>query len=373
MNNIKTTFRLLLTNMKRLKHYILQIIISVMVLLSICSLAGYCISKKLYEEGTAAIVKVAYYLPEDEDEKFNNFGLRIIKELDGTKEVAQLIEVETLEEGYELLEKGEVLYYIIVPEMFFSGIMDSTNPELTVLFRDNTGIGSYISNELFLSYARYLGMAQSGVYSALDTLREYDYPASDISDAQGNVNMTFLDRSLNKDSYLEKADATEAGSFTLIQRYLASALMISLFFVSFVIMPYLQGINKGIRTKLNTLSTGHFHIFVANFLSCIPALYIAFVPCYVALSIICKTFNPLGLITILPAIFVISLTINIISSICQNEFTSNMTILAVTLITAYIGGGILPQAMLPNGIQEISSYIPGNYLITTIASAIFGA
>lgn len=372
MNSTQITFRLFLANLKRLKHYLLQISISIMVLLSICSLAGYVIAHTLYKEGTASIVKVAYYLPEDDDYKYNNYGVNIIKDLEGTQEVAELIQVDDIQDGYELLERGEVLYYIIVPESFFSGIMDSTNPELTILFRDNNGIGSYLANELFLAYARYLGMAQSGVYSALDTLRAYEYPSEVISDAQQNVNMTFLDRALNKDNYLEKLDATSEGSFSLMQHYLASALMLSLFFVSFVIMPYLQGVNSGMRTKLSTFGAGQFHIFIANFLSCIPGLYLAFIPCYIVLSIICKTFNPMGLLTILPAILVISLIVNIISSTCQNEFTSNMVILIVTLILAYIGGGILPQAMLPEAIQDISAYLPGKYLITTIATSLFG-
>lgn len=373
MTSTHITFRLFLTNLKRLKSYIVQIILSIVIILAICLGAGYLISKYLYKEGTSTIVKVAYYLPDDADAKFNEFGLRMITGLEGTKEVAELIQVDTIDEGYELLEKGDVIYYIIVPEMFFSGIMDSTNPELTILFRDNSNIGSYITNELFMAYARYLGTAQAGVYSALDTLRTFDYPAETISNAQDYVNITFLDRSLNKDNYLNKQDATSENGFTLLQHYTASALMISLFFVFFVIMPYLQGIKKGTKLKLSTFGINEFHIFMANFLSCIPALYIAFIPCYISLSILYKTFNPLGLFIIVPAILIISLIVNIISSICKNEFTSNMIILVITLIIAYVGGGILPQAMLPNAIRDLSSLLPGEHLIKLISTALFGA
>ena len=243
MNSINIFFKLLKANLKRLKKYILPVLASIMILLLICGGAGIFISNNLYKEGISKTVSIAYYLPQDEDYRFNNFGLNIIKDLEGTKEVVDLIEVTSIEEGYELLENGEVLYYIIVPEMFFSGIMDSTNPELTILFADNSDITSYISNELFTAYARYLGTAQAGVYSALDTLRYHDLSSDTIYDLQNTVNMTFLDRALNKDNYLNKMDATSESGYTLIEHYMAVALMLSLFFVSFVLMPYLQGYN----------------------------------------------------------------------------------------------------------------------------------
>lgn len=372
MYNNKFFLNLTVANLKRLKNYILPIFISIVIILSICAGAGIIISKNIYKAGVSSKVSIAYYLPDDEDKKANNFGLNIIKEMDSTKEVVNLIQVDNVDDGYELLEKGDVLYYIIVPESFFSGIMDSTNPELTILFRDNSQITAYISNELFCSYARYLGVAQAGVYSALDTLRIHETDSDERKSIQKLVNMSYLDRSLNKDAYFDKIEATAEGNHSLLEHYMASAVMLSLFFIAFVMMPYLQGYNKGLITKLNTYKTNSFHIFASNFIASIPAVYVAFVPCFIIISIITKSFNPLGLIWILPSILIISLLINIISSLCNNQFTANMAVLVFTLIIAYVGGGILPQAMLPEAVNEFSTFLPGEYIITNIANSLFG-
>ncbi len=372
MSKFKIFLKLTQANLKRLKNYIFPLLISIIILLVICGGAGFLISKNLYKEGTGNIVSIAYYLPDDEDQKSNNFGLNIIKDLEGTKEVVNLIQVETVEEGYDLLEKGDVIYYIIVPEMFFSGIMDSTNPELTILFRDNSDITAYISNELFGSYARYLGVAQAGVYSALDTLRIHDTDSDERHQIQKMVNIAYLDRSLNKDNYFEKKEATGEGNHSLLEHYMAVALMLSLFFVSFTLMPYLQGYNKGMITKLVTCNINTLHIFITNTIATIPALYVAFIPCFIIISIITETFNLIGLIWIIPSIILISLIINIISSLCKNQFTSNMVVLTFTLIVAYVSGGILPQAMLPDGVKDLSAFLPGEFIINNIANSLFG-
>ncbi len=368
----KLFFHLTCTGMKRLKNYIPHILISVAIILSICGSVGVLISKYIYREESLTRVNIAYYLPDDEDLASNSFGLNIIKDMDGTKEIINLIQVNTIDEGYNLLEKGDVLYYIIVPENFFSGIMDSTNPELTILFRDNSHITAYISNELFCSYARYLCIAQSGVYSAINTMRNHDITTMERQAVQRLVNMTYLDRSLNKDSYIIKEEATTVGSHSLKEHYLASAVMLTLFFISFVMFPCLQGYNKGVKTKLRSYNVTSFHIFLSNFIITIPALYIAYIPCFLIIAFLSGNIYLPGLLLIIPALILISLIINMVSSICSNQFTSDMAILTLTLIIAYAGGGILPNAMLPDAIKSFSSFLPGEYILTNIANSLFG-
>ena len=46
--------------------------------------------------------------------------------------------------------------------------------------------------------------------------------------------------------------------------------------------------------------------------------------------------------------------------------------LFTAIAIAYIGGGILPHAMLPRIIQNISTYLPGQYLISNLAHSLFG-
>lgn len=364
--------RLISTDIKRLKKYLFQIIISVILLLTVCAAAGIIISKNVYKEESFQTIRLAYYLPDDDDKKYNRLAIGMLEKMRSMQETAELIQVTSIEEGRQMLERGDILYLIIVPEQFFSGIMDSTNPKLDIIVWDNSTITSYIANELFLSYAGYLGIAQAGIYSALDTVRAHEFDDNRIYEIQDRVNLIYLDRSLNKDGYIRTLDATSEGSSTLMQHYMASALMLSLFFMAFVLMPLLQGCNAGIYKKLSSYGINRFHIFFSRLTCTYLAVYAAYIPCFAGISIYNKSMNIAGLITAIPAIILIAAIIALISMLSKNVFSGNMITLITALVTAYIGGGLLPSALLPSAIQQLSNILPGSYIIRCLAQALFG-
>lgn len=370
----KTTmfFNLICANLKRLRHYIAPVLASVIILLSVCAAAGMIISKNIYKEQTFTTISLAYYLPEDDDKKYNLLALGMLEEMRSMQETAELIQVSDIEDGYRMLESGDVLFFIIVPDNFFSGIMDSTNPPLDIVVRDNSSVSSYVANELFLSYGRYLSIAQAGIYSALDTVRSHELDSEQIYNIQDKVNLIYLDRALNKDGYIETKDATDEGNLSLQQHYIAVAIMLTLFFTSFMIAPLIQKYNPGMNLQIKVHNLGIFHIFLSNFISTICILYIAYVPCWAAVSLWQRSRYPAGLLTVVPCILLIALFINIINALCSSTIVNHMILLVFTLGIAYIGGGILPSAMLPEIIQRLSAHMPGAYMISAIGHSIFG-
>lgn len=372
MKSKRVLGRLIITDLKRLKNYIASILIATLIIATICGVAGSVIAKHIYKTGTKDIIGIGYYLPEDGKEDMNNMGINMLKDMESMKTTANLIQVNSPEEGYELLEKEDILYLILVPEKFISSIMNGTNTPLEIIVWDNSSISSYIANEMFMSYAKYLGLAQSSVYSTIDAAYNHNLTKEERNTIRTTVNLTFLDRSLNKDSFFEVIDSTGEGNASLLQHYLAAAIMLSLFFMSFVLMPHLQGYNNAIITKLDTLGLNRFHIFISNWISSTAGIYLSFIPCFIGISIIFKSFNPLGLVTILPAICAIGCIVSIIASLAKNIFAANMSMLLLGIAIAYVGGGIIPSAMLPNIVQHLSDVMPGKYIISNIATALYG-
>lgn len=372
MSRFQLFTKLIISDIKRLKKYILKVLISVTILLTLCGIAGLVISKNIYEEKTYEQIAIAYYIPDDADKKFNNLGAGMLQNTESVKDTAVLTEVATVEEGMKLIESGEVMYFIVIPDNFFSGIMDGTNPKVQVIVKENSTIAAYISNELFFSYASYLGIAQSAIYSALDTMYAHDYPDDVFYKTNDKINIIFLERALGKDSYIEEIDTTNEGDYTLLEHYMASATIICLFFMSFIMMTQLFGYKKGLLDLLNKNGINKAHIFVSKFIYMSIALYAAYIPCHIIMGLLFKKFNFLGFIKIIPVVIIIALIIALISSICNNVFSANMIILLTTIIIMYIGGGILPSALLPSAVQGISSFLPGKYLIKLTTLALFG-
>ncbi len=372
MNKSRFLGRLIFADLKRLKNYIASILIATVIIGTICGIAGYLVSKNIYKQGTKEIIGIGYYLPEDGKEEMNNMGIGMLQNMESMKTTATLIQVDTIEEGYELLKKEEILYFIIVPEKFISSIMNGTNTPLEIIVWDNSTITSYIANEMFMSYAKYLGLAQSAVYSTIDAAYNHDLTKEERNPIRTTVNLTFLDRSLNKDSFFDVIDSSNEGKANLLQHYLASAVMLSLIFMSFVLMPHLQGYNRSMQTKLSTLGIGQLQLFISGWISSVAGLYLSFIPCFIGVSIITKVFNPIGLITVFPAILIIGGIISAVAKLSKSIFSANMTMLILGIFLAYVGGGIIPSAMLPSIVQKLSSLMPGKYLITNIAASLFG-
>lgn len=368
---------LIRTDLRRLKYYIAPILISVGILLCACTAAGVFISKNVYREQTFDTIKLAYYLPDDDDKRYNMLALGMLEKMKSMQETAELIQVDSRETGYRLLEQNDVLFLIVVPDNFFSGIMDSTNPPLDIIVKNRASISSYVANELFLSYAGYLGTAQAGIYSALDTARAHELTPEQVAAVQDRVNLIYLDRSLNKDHYIKTEDATAEGQYTLLQHYIASALMLSLFITGFILTPLIGRRGRGVTCQFVSYKIKSCHVFISSLICAICALYLAYLPCFLGISLwqfIAERqdiYAP-GLIMVLPAVFIIAFIITGIHMLCENQIVSNLTILIITLGITYIGGGILPPALLPAALRQLSPFLPGEHIMAIIGHSLFG-
>lgn len=371
MSKFNLLKHLIFSDLKRLRVYIPKLLIAVSILLAILGGAGKIISNNIYEKKSFTKIKIAYYLPDDTDKKYNNWGVSMLQDTESINSVATLIEVNSIEEANKLINSGDAMYFIVVPDNFFSGIMDGTNPPIKIIVKDNSSIEAYISNEVFFSFATYLGVAQAAVYSASDTMLSHNFTDAQYLTTTNTVNLVFLERALGKDSYITVADTTKEGNYTLLEHYMGTATILSLFFMAFILMPFLLGYNKGMVLSLSTYKINNFHIFISRMICTNIALFITYIPCNIILGLIFKKLNPLGIITVIPGIFIISFIISIICSLCKNIFSANMIVLFVAILIMYIGGGILPLALLPASIQSISNYLPGCLLLKLFTNSLF--
>ena len=358
-------------NIKRLTHYLPHLLVSVLLLLLVTGAAGFYMSGHLYKENLFSAVSIGYYLPEEDNADWTSLGLGMLEDLEGMQETVQLRQVTSVDEGYRLLEQREILFLIIVPENFFSGIMDSTNLPLDIVVYDNSSFSSYVITELFMSYAGLLGTAQAGIYSGLDTMRAHNYDSDQVRQINNRVNLVLLDRVLNKGNYIETIHAENAGGLSLPEHYVVFAVLLSLCFTAFILIPYLQGTGRGIKEYMQLFRMNTTHIWIANIISTLLALYIAFLPCYISVSIWSKQINPMGLLLVFPVIFAIAFLISGIATFSRSTFSANMCVLFIVLVLAYCGGGLLPDALLPKVIQTISPYLPGHYAMQFLGRALF--
>lgn len=359
-------------NLKRLTKYLPHLIISVLILLAICMTAGMVIAENIYEDGERQPVSVAYYLPDDEDSDYARLAISMLEGTNSMQEAVELTRVYKIEDGYSMLENTTALYFLIIPNDFVHGILYGANTPLEIITNDSTSANSFITNELFLSYGTYLGIAQAAVYSVLDVTRAAGYSDSEVSNIQNAVNMTFLDRSLNKAEYIDNKAATLEGGYTVKQHYLSCAVMLVLFFTGFVMMPFMKNYSNGMLMRLEIAKINKFHLLLQNLMCMFIATMIAYLPCHFIIGIQEKNINTTDIPYLLIAAFGVSLITAIIGTFGTQEFACNMMLFTATLLLAYIGGGIIPDALLPKAVSHISGYLPGKYIINALSHSLFG-
>ncbi|MBQ9199597.1 MAG: ABC transporter permease [Lachnospiraceae bacterium] len=372
MSRTQLFHNLIRANIKRLFRYIPSLLIAMFFMLALIMSAGSYLSKKIYKSENYETAKIAYFLDRDGDERYINLAIDYLSTMKSMRETANIIEVESVDEGYRLLNEKEVLFFIYLPAGFYNGIMTGHNPTINLVVRDTTTIAAYISNELFLSLAKYLAVAQAGIYSALDTAWAHEMSDDDVLKINNLSNKIFFKKVLDKDAVINVVEATSEGSYSLKKHYEAVAIMLSLLFMAFILIPYIQNYCDGTSRKLSIMKISKLHIFASNFLCVFISVYIAYIPCYLVVSILNKHFNSNGLITAFLSVLIIAIIISIIGSLSKSVFSGNLIILFTAIAIAYIGGGILPHAMLPRVIQNISAYMPGQYIISNLAHSLFG-
>lgn len=365
-------FFLTKANLKRLTKYLPHLIISVFILLAICTTAGLVIAENIYKDTVRQPVPVAYYLTEDEDSDYAKLAIGMLESTSSMQEAVELTRVYEINDGYSMLENNDALYFLIIPEHFVYGILYGTNTPLEIITNDSSSANSFITNELFLSYGTYLGVAQAAVYSALDSSRAAGYSDEAVSSIQNAVNMTFLDRSLNKAQYMDSKTATLEGGYTIRQHYLSCAVMLVLFFAGFVMMPFMKNYSNGMRIRLEIAKINKFHLLLQNLMCMLIATLIAYIPCHLVIGIQEKNINTEHITYIFIAALGISFITAIIGTFGTQEFTCNMMLFTITLLLAYIGGGIIPDALLPKAVSHISDYLPGKYIINALSHSLFG-
>ena len=369
MSTFAQLCRLTKANIKRLLIKLPGVITVAVFLLVSLSAAAIVVSDNLYKPENMDKINVAFYMPDSNINAYSSVGYDLITNMQSLSNTAELIEVDSEEAGKDMLSKGLVSYLIVIPESFFGGFMTEG---IQVFFNASTSIMTYITNDLFMAFARYYTTAQTGIFTAIDDA-ELNSLSDDIrSRLISLINFTFLDRALNKDAYTAVHSATDVGVHSLEQHYIGVALLLSVAFTAFLMIPVLQNPNRGIRTKLTVFKIGKWSLFLSNTASLLPVFSLAFIPCLIAGQIYYKTFTPLAIVYALPVMCILALITSAFSTVTDSVLAAELGFLTVILVLCYAGGGILPEGMLPKAVRSISHILPGDFMIRSMTLALFG-
>ncbi len=363
---------LTVANGKRLLKQFPAIAAVTVLLLVFLFFSGSFIADHIYKEKSREPFGVAVYIPETEDLGYNELIMTMLQNTGTVKETMKLYQVSSLEEGNRMLSEKQVSYFIMIPEGFFHGLVSNELPPIEVAVQDKTSVLSYIANEVFMSYARYLSVDLAASYAVNEGAKILSLSDDERHSLLNTTDYAYLDRALAKDSYLEVLPATSEGAFSLKQHYTGVAFLLAVACAGFFLIPLLFAVRGGVSKKLAVSGVKRGLIFCSDSMVSFFAYLLLLLPGCLVIQIISRSFSIPKLALLLPTALILAVLTAVVTGISGSPFSAGLLYFVLIMLLLYIGGGVFPLALLPKAVTFLSGYLPGEALIRWCCTALFG-
>ena len=369
--------RLLITDFKRIKKLIAPLLCTTLFFSIIIILCVIFANKILYKDNSVSIVKVG--LVADTESGYMQKAYSLVSEMDSYKQTCEFVEVSSRDEGLYFLKNGEINALIIIPDDLLNSIMYGGDNPIEVVYNPDGSLETYTINEVFISTSSMLATTQAAtttIYSIAKSMGLSDEALKSLSDEADQMYFNYI---LSRTDIFEKEELNVTGAYTGEQFFLSTGLLIMMFFCGIVFLFFVKGNNNTYILKLKSNGINRFQIMLSQFFNIIFSLYIIYLIFYFAVLFVCtllKTeimiFRPAALISIIPALVFIALIVLVSGYLPAGYTGSCMILFFTTLVLAYIGGGIIPERLLPEFIGGFAENTPYHYLLETLCNGLYG-
>lgn len=369
--------KLLITDFKRIRELILPLLGTTVIFSVIIIFSVIFANKILYDENSITTVRVG--LVDETSSDYMQKAYSMVSEMESYSVACEFVEVSSKEEGLELIEKGEIKALIIIPDNLLNSIMYGGDNPVEVIYNQDGSLETYTLNEIFVSTSSMLATAQAATTAVYSLARNSGLSDEELSTISNSIDRFYFSCILSRTETFLTNELQVTGVYTPRQFYLATGLLIMLFFCGIVFLSFIKGNNNAYILKLKSKGINRFQIISSQFLNISFSLYMIYIIFYFAALFVCilsgtkiMSFNFAALISIIPAVIFIALVVLISGYIPAGYAGSCMILFATTLVLSYIGGGIVPVSLLPEFIKDFAENTPYNFMLDILCNGLYG-
>lgn len=346
---------------KRVLRFLPHIVVGALALCFIIGIISFSASKVLYEKKDKNKVNIAIAMPKDEQSA--KILISIIKNMKSIKENCNFIEVDNEGEAYKKIENNEAYGAIIIPTNFVRDILEGTNTPATVMIPNKSSIESMLIKELIDGGTKTLACSQAGIY-AIYYEYEQAYHERLTKALQDNINIKYMDHTLQRENYFNHIKISATGELTAIEYYACAGLVLFMLLLGMSFSKYLSPSNKTFYEKLKPYGISEGIIAFARIISVfIVYVIIAFIA-FVVYAAICKysgndirTFRLIDYLSLLFVILCVSSFIVCIFTILESQISGTLLLFIISIAMNFISGGFIPTVFLPKSMQTLEPYM----------------
>ena len=164
-------------------------------------------SEFLFENNTDSIVSVACYVPDDAS--YNQLGIALVQKMDSVKHTIDINQVNSEKKVISLVEDGDAIAGIIVPEGFIESMGTPEAKHVSVIYRDADTFEEHIVNDLLYAMSDLLGNTQASILTAAEYAANMGIDASEIYEIRSDVQSKSFSYVMDRKALFHKINADD--------------------------------------------------------------------------------------------------------------------------------------------------------------------
>jgi len=360
--------------MRRFKLFLLQlksafvsyikgllIIVALFVVLAIVALGAWRIKSSATQDKSLLIAAI---VAED-----NSYAMDYLTDMiQGIQGVSYICDMKSMEweEAYQGLEKGTVDVIIRIPAEFYDKAVHMEESEIEIY---TWGQPTKLQKKLLaqLSGAQSLmNVTECKIYACYDGINTMEVPYS-RAQIESDLFLSAVSGFMNRDQYFQIKDLSSFGSYTFLQFYSVTALILAMIIAYIPAFGmYMHG-EKQLERLVHRSRMG----FVMASLGRIVAMTIAAGSISTIVLLLLKSsFRVVGYLWIVS--LSLGIWVHLLAALCGDSAHGRAIYVLISLIMLVSAGVLVPAVYLPGVIRDLSTYVPARAWHDMLMSAIYG-
>lgn len=314
----------------------------------------------------------------EEENRMTELALSYLEGMESTSSACEFRKMSP-EEGRIALERGEIAALMVLPEEMMEAILDSRNYPVKVYFPRNSSLGALLIKELTDAGAGMLSVAQAEVYAAYDMNFSLGNP-EELSKLEKDINLFNMKFAMARERLLRIRTLQISEEIPLLTHYLASGITLLLLLWGIACGRFLKGDNQAFVNQLLRAGVRRWQWMLAKLSGTLLVLGIGAVFIFGLLAALRPKLGMLGVLETeagftaagLPGLAVMLLCIAALLLFCYQaapgRSSGMILIFIITIVMIFISGGFIPAVFLPESLNGLAKWLPGNAFIQVIAS-----
>ena len=338
--------------------------------LAMLSLVVYA-SEFLFENRTDSIVSVAVYVPDEE--AYSKLGLNLVKQMDSVKHTIAIDQVKTKSKVVHLVEDGEAVAGIIVPEGFMDTMGTPDALQVQIIYRDADTFEEHIVNDVVYAMSDILGTTQCTILTAGEYAEEYlGMDSGDVYDVESSISNNLFDYVMDRKTAFRKVNLDDLVAKYNVKLQLAASYTLYIIMMSvFVISFFYKGNNAVFRARAKLSGIGTGKLFLIESVCAAVMMYILYVLIFISASFIFDSMKVLSLVTIIPVILIVALIGTALCYLVKSPAAVSYIMFGAGTSLMYLAGGLIPLDFMPRFFQNAAAFNPLHYLILFFMRSMF--